>query len=70
MPRWYALCHGLDDFPACATCRRHVSRNGAHAAEPQQHFVTPDLVGDFHCNRYIETPAHSTAAITPTDTRS
>lgn len=67
MPRWYALCNGTD-IPGCRSCRRLATRHPFAAQERQQAWTTPDLQGG-HCNRYIEQPATSLAAVTPTDTR-
>ena len=67
MPRWYALCQGAGQ-PPCPLCRRYVGNNGSAAEDPRQGFTSPAFVGQ-HCNNFIERPAYTTAAITPTDTR-
>ena len=67
MPRWYALCKGAGE-QACRQCRRHVDHHPVDAHEPRQGFTAPAFVGT-HCNHFIERPATSSAAITPTDSR-
>lgn len=63
MPRWYALCHGVE-FQACANCRRFVGNNTpADIDSPQQAWIKPLITGA-HCNTFIERPP--LGAITPT----
>lgn len=56
MPRWFALCQGLD-LPACHTCRRLAALYPADSTHATQSWTKPDVTGT-HCNSYIERPAH------------